>query len=178
MTTKQGDQERADDAGRPAQHDENGKAKFQVALDKVPETSRRSKRGSRCGSSSPARAVERNLTLPIVPTATMIGVKSMFSGRSLGEGENANFDVVVASPDGKQLPATGLRYELLRIERRYQYYRRDGRWDYEPVKSVSRISTAASTWRPTGPGAFRCPSPMAATGSMYRAMIAAFRPPP
>src|SRR5581483_468605 len=64
----------------------------------------------------------------------------LFNGRSLGEGESAGFDVVVAAPDGKQLAATGLRYELLRVERRYQYYRRDGRWDWEPVKSVRRVA--------------------------------------
>jgi uncharacterized protein YfaS (alpha-2-macroglobulin family) len=121
--------------------DDNGKAKFDVVLDKVPETSRplEAQLTVRLVESG-GRAVERNLTLPITPTATMIGVKPLFSGRSLGEGENAGFDVIVATPEGKQLPATGLRYELLRIERRYQYYRRDGRWDYEPVKSVSRIA--------------------------------------
>ena len=70
----------------------------------------------------------------------MIGVKPLFSGKSLGEGENAGFDVIVAAPDGKQLAASGLRYELLKIERRYQYYRRDGRWEYEPVKSTRRMS--------------------------------------
>src|SRR5205823_13566325 len=73
-------------------------------------------------------------------TATMIGVKPLFAGKSLGEGENAGFDVIVAAPDGKQLAASGLRYELLKIERRYQYYRRDGRWEYEPVKSTKRLA--------------------------------------
>jgi alpha-2-macroglobulin len=121
--------------------DENGKAKFQVSLDKLPETTRplEAQITVRLVESG-GRAVERNLTLPIVPASTMIGVKPLFSGRSLGDGENAGFDVVVAAPDGKQLPASGLRYELLRVERRYQYYRRDGRWDYEPVKSVRRIA--------------------------------------
>ena len=65
----------------------------------------------------------------------MIGVKPLFSGRSLGEGENASFDVALVAPDGKTLAAQGLRYELLKIESRYQYYRRDGRWEYEPIKS-------------------------------------------
>src|SRR5262249_26861350 len=121
--------------------DENGKAKFQVTLDKLPETTRplEAQVTVRLVESG-GRSVERNLTLPITPTATMIGVKPLFSGRSLGEGESAIFDVVLASPDGKQQAVNGLRYELLRIERRYQYYRRDGRWDYEPIKSVSRIS--------------------------------------
>jgi len=87
--------------------DENGKAKFQVALDKVPETSRplEARITVRLVESG-GRAVEAQSTLPIVPTATMIGVKSCFSGRSLGEGEKANFDVVVASPDGNSSPQT------------------------------------------------------------------------
>ena len=40
------------------------------------------------------RAVERKLTLPVVADGDMIGVKPLFSGRSLGEGENASFDVI------------------------------------------------------------------------------------
>ena len=59
---------------------------------------------------------------------------------SLGEGESAGFDVIVVSPDGRQLAASGLRSELLKTQRRYQYYRRDGRWDYEPVKSTRRLA--------------------------------------
>ena len=54
------------------------------------------------------------------PAANMIGVKPLFSGRSLGEGETATFDVVLVAPDGKTLAAQGLRYELLKIESRYQ----------------------------------------------------------
>ncbi len=121
--------------------DDDGKAKFTVSLDKLPETTRplEAQITVRLVESG-GRAVERNITLPIVPAATMIGVKPLFSGRSLGEGESAGFDVIVVSPDGKQLAASGLRYELLKVERRYQYYRRDGRWEYEPVKSTRRIA--------------------------------------
>jgi uncharacterized protein YfaS (alpha-2-macroglobulin family) len=76
-------------------------------------------------------------------------VKPLFSGKSLGEGENAGFDVIVVSPTAA-VAAVRLRYELLKIERRYQYYRRDGRWEYEPVKSTrrttdGRIDVAAGT---------------------------------
>jgi uncharacterized protein YfaS (alpha-2-macroglobulin family) len=123
------------------QTDDNGKAKFTVALDKVPDTSRplEAQVTIRLVESG-GRAVERNLTIPVVPTATMIGVKPLFSGKSLGDNESATFDVVVATPDGKQIAGTGLRYELLKVERRYQYYRRDGRWEYEPVKSTRRLA--------------------------------------
>ena len=70
----------------------------------------------------------------------MIGIKPLFSGRSLGEGENATFDVVVASPDGAPLARGGLRYELLKVETKYQWYRRDGVWDFEPMKTTRRVA--------------------------------------
>ncbi len=54
---------------------------------------------------SGGRAVERKLTLPITPEAAMIGVKPAFSGRSLADGANADFDVVMAAPDGATLNA-------------------------------------------------------------------------
>ena len=41
------------------------------------------------------------------------------------------------------MPKRGLHYELLRIETHYQYYKRDGSWNYEPVKQTSRIADGA-----------------------------------
>ena len=41
------------------------------------------------------RAVERKITLPVTPTGNMIGVKPLFSGRSLADGANAAFDVIM-----------------------------------------------------------------------------------
>ena len=86
------------------------------------------------------RAVERKLTLPVIPAGPMIGIKPLFSGRSLGEGENAAFDVVFASPEGTSLASNGLRYELLKVETKYQWYRRDGAWEFEPVKTTKRVA--------------------------------------
>src|SRR6185295_7254326 len=97
--------------------DDKGKASFEVRLDKLPASSRplEAQLIVRLAESG-GRAVERKVTLPITAAGNMIGVKPLFSGRSLGEGETASFDVVLAAPDGKTLAGTGLRYELLRIE--------------------------------------------------------------
>ncbi|MEA2991374.1 MAG: alpha-2-macroglobulin, partial [Alphaproteobacteria bacterium] len=121
--------------------DANGKATFKVALDKLPATTRALQaqvivRLAEAGG----RAVERKLDLPVVPSGPMIGVKPLFSGRSLGEGENAGFDVVMTAPDGTPLARSGLRYELLQIESRYQWYKQDGIWQFEPVKSTCRVA--------------------------------------
>src|SRR5258708_2538471 len=86
------------------------------------------------------RGVERNLVLPVAPAAAMIGVEPLFGDKSVAEGDKAAFDVVFVAPDGKQLARDGLRYELLKIESRYQWYRQNSSWEYEPVKSTTRVA--------------------------------------
>ena len=66
------------------------------------------------------------------------------------------------------MPRSGLRYELLKIERRYQYYRRDGRWDYEPVKSTRRIADGRIDVAADKPGRIAMP----VTWGRYRLDVA------
>jgi alpha-2-macroglobulin len=121
--------------------DRNGKAKFPVTLDKQPSATRPIEAQLLVRLAEPGgRAVERKLTIPVTPAAAMIGVKPAFAGRSLGEGENATFDVIVAAPEGATLARTGMRYELLKVERRYQWYRRDSSFEYEAVKVTRRVA--------------------------------------
>ena len=140
------------------QTDEKGKASFDVTLEKLPQTSQplEAQVIVRMAESG-GRAVERKLTLPVTAAADMIGVKPLFSGRSLGEGETASFDVVMAAPDGKTVAAKGLRYELLKIESRYQWYRRDGRWDFEPIKITRRIADGRIDVEAGTPGRIAAP---------------------
>src|SRR5581483_141237 len=81
--------------------DASGKAAFEVALESVPDTSRPLEAQIAITmSESGGRGVERKLTVPVTPSAPMIGVKPAFSGRSLDDGANADFDIVMAAPDG------------------------------------------------------------------------------
>ena len=89
---------------------------------------------------SGGRAVEKKLTLPVKPAAAMIGVKPAFAGRSLADGANADFDVVMVAPDGSKLARKNLRYELLKVETSYQWYRQNGQWQFEPVKRSERVA--------------------------------------
>src|SRR5262249_11873475 len=121
--------------------DADGKARFSVTLEKQPATTRPLQAQVVVRMAEPGgRAVERKLTLPVIPGGPMIGVKPLFSGRSLGEGENAGFDVVFVSPEGAARAQTGRRYELLKIDTKYQWYRREGSWDFEPVKTTTRVA--------------------------------------
>jgi hypothetical protein len=121
--------------------DANGKARLSVALQKQPVTTRPLEAQVIVRMAEPGgRAVERKLSLPVLAAGPMIGVKPLFSGRSLGEGESASFEVIVAAPDGKSIPQSGLRYELLKIDSKYQWFRRDSAWEFEPVKSTKRVA--------------------------------------
>ena len=84
------------------------------------------------------RAVERTLTLPILPKNGEIGVKKTFS--DLGEGATATFDVVAVTADGKRTARQGVHWSLYRISNDYQWYNSDGRWNFERVKSSRRIA--------------------------------------
>ncbi|MFN3350020.1 alpha-2-macroglobulin family protein [Pseudorhodoplanes sp.] len=124
--------------------DEDGKASFAVPLDAVPTTERllEARIAIRLAESG-GRAVERKLTLPVTPSADMVGVRPLFNGRSLGERDNAGFDVIMVDSEGRRIAKNGLRYELSRIETRYQWYRQHGYWNFEPVKSSRRIADGA-----------------------------------
>ncbi|TMK51283.1 MAG: alpha-2-macroglobulin family protein [Alphaproteobacteria bacterium] len=121
--------------------DANGVATFPVSLAKPPSSTRPQEaqifvRMAEAGG----RAVERKLVLPVAPATAMIGVKPLFGGKSVPEGDKAVFDVIFASPDGKTVARDGLRYELLKLESRYQWYRQNSYWEYEPVKSTTRVA--------------------------------------
>ena len=117
-----------------------GKASFPVAIDKIPATSRPLEATITVSmAESGGRAVERKITLPIAPDAPMIGIKPAFSGRSLADGANADFDVVVAAPDGKTLGQKALHYALLRVETSYQWYRHNSNWEFEPIKRTESV---------------------------------------
>ena len=123
------------------QTDAQGKASFSVALDKLPVTTRPLEATVTVSmAESGGRAVERQLTLPVAADATMIGVKPAFSGRSLADGANADFDVVMIAPDGKLLAKKGLRYSLLKVETSYQWYRQNGEWNFEPIKRTEKVA--------------------------------------
>jgi uncharacterized protein YfaS (alpha-2-macroglobulin family) len=121
--------------------DAAGKASFPVKLDKVPATTRPLEAKVAVSmAESGGRAVEAELTLPVMPEAAMIGVKPAFSSRSLADGANADFDVVMVAPDGSKLAKKDLRYELLKVETRYQWYKQNGQWQFEPVKRTARVA--------------------------------------
>ena len=138
--------------------DSAGKASFTATLDKVPASTRPLQaeivvRMAEAGG----RAVERKLTLPITPSAAMIGVKPLFTGKALGDSDTASFDAVMVAPDGKAIAKTGLHWQLLRVDSKYQWYRNEGYWQYEPVKVTRRIADGTIDVSTDKPGRIAVP---------------------
>src|SRR5580700_10609410 len=138
------DEENASNERAPIENlpesDANGVATFPVSVAKPPSSTRPQEaqifiRMAEAGG----RAVERKIVLPVAPSTAMIGVKPLFGDKSVSEGDKAAFDVAFVSPEGKSLARDGLRYELLKVESRYQWYRQNSSWEFEPVKSTQRV---------------------------------------
>jgi len=88
---------------------------------------------------SGGRTVERVVTLPVRAKGATIGVKKDFD-ETLGEGEDAVFELVDVGADGQRIPRKGVTWSLYKVSNDYQWFNSDGRWSFEPVKSSKRLA--------------------------------------
>ena len=133
--------------------DAQGRAEVGVGLPALPRTSRQLEADVIVKlRESGGRTIERTVTLPIDLKARRIGIKPLFSGGQIGEGELARFEAVLIDGDGQPLAAKALKWELLRLDQRWQWYSRDGAWNYEPVVNARRVAAGASETSPDAPG--------------------------
>ena len=86
------------------------------------------------------RAVERSLKLPVALSEPVVAVKKLFEDGSLSAGAMANFAVVAANPDGSRLARDGVTWTVSRIDRTWQWYLADGRWNYEATRTTRRVA--------------------------------------
>ncbi|MBN9000089.1 MAG: alpha-2-macroglobulin family protein, partial [Rhizobiales bacterium] len=86
------------------------------------------------------RAVERRLSLPVIPEGPHLGIKPTFEGGTVAEGADAGFDLIAVGGDGARVAAKGASWTVERLETNYQWYRRDGAWKYEPITTASRVA--------------------------------------
>ncbi len=138
--------------------DADGKATFAVALEEVPASGRPLEATVVVRLAEPGgRAVEHEVKLPVTPRSDMIGVKPLFKGSALGDQDIAKFDVVMATPASMQVAAKGLKWQLLRIKSKYQWYRQYGSWNYEPIKVTRRVADGTIDVGATQPGQIEVP---------------------
>jgi len=139
--------------GNLPQTDEKGIASLAIALPGLPRTSRLLEAGITVRLREPGgRTIERRTTLDIAPAQPLIGIKPAFDDDTIGRGETAEFDIVMLDRAGKTVAAKNLKWEVLRVERHYQWYSRSGSWGYEPITYTRRVADGVTATRPGAPG--------------------------
>ncbi|WP_020180929.1 alpha-2-macroglobulin [Methylopila sp. M107] len=119
--------------------DAAGQATVRIAEPELPDTTKPLQADVSLRVAEPSgRTLERTLTLPVASRGERIGVKPAFA--NLGAGETAKFEVRVAGQNGQPAAASGLSWQLLKVETSYQWYATDGRWNFETINKTRRIA--------------------------------------
>jgi len=130
--------------GLPAT-DADGKAHIPVLLPALPKTSRPLEADVILKlRESGGRTIERTVTLPVDLKAPRIGIRPLFKGGQAEEGEPARFEAILLGADGKVADAKGLKWELMRLENRWQWYSRDGSWNFEAQTNTRRVAAGTA----------------------------------
>ncbi|MEI9900782.1 MAG: MG2 domain-containing protein [Hyphomicrobium sp.] len=133
--------------------DAQGIAQVAISLPAVPKTAKPLEASvSLRLRESGGRTIERTVTIPVDLKQARVGLKPLFKGSDLDEKQTASFEVVVLDADGKRAAADGLAWTLSRLDTNWQWYRRDGQWNYEAVTLTRKV--ADGTLNPTADGAF------------------------
>ncbi len=85
------------------------------------------------------RPVERKTDLPLTNTSARLGLKPLFDG-SVEEGQDAVVSLIAVDSDGQRIAFEKAEWQLERIRTDFQWYKIDGRWNYEPIRSRSRVA--------------------------------------
>ena len=122
--------------------DQTGNAKFEAFVDQAPATTRLldAKVNARMREGG-GRAVERSTTIRIRPEADIIGIRPDFAGDEVAENSNAGFRVIAVSPQGERIDVGNAQWTLTNIERRYQWYRSNNSWNYEPITVERKVAS-------------------------------------
>ncbi|MBX6322619.1 MAG: alpha-2-macroglobulin family protein, partial [Rhodospirillaceae bacterium] len=123
--------------------DENGEVSLDLALDAVPDTPQPLDATLRVEVYEfGGRPVVETLTLPVHNRDRAIGIKPLFADGEVPEGTSAGFEIIAVAPDGSPVAAQGLRYSVIREDWDYQWFYRDGSWDYDIVVRDQPVSTS------------------------------------
>ena len=86
------------------------------------------------------RPVERIIVREILPDGPRIGIKPLFEG-ALREGAEAAFEVIAIDEATMRTDMGNVSWVLSRIERHYQWYKVNGRWNWEPITRRVRVAS-------------------------------------
>jgi alpha-2-macroglobulin len=87
------------------------------------------------------RTIERSLVMPVDLNQRRIGIKPGFVGDQAKEGADESFDVIMVDGRGASVDAKGLKWELVRLEQRWQWFSRGDSYTYDMQTVTRRVSS-------------------------------------
>ena len=124
------------DAGRTGA---DGTAKVAVRLPAIERTARPMMAKVQLRLKEPGgRVIERSVSMPVRTGAQRIGIKRLFEG-SVGEGQAARFEIIAIDENDARMAMAGLKWEIVRLNRSWQWYKRDGAWQYEAITIPEKV---------------------------------------
>lgn len=88
------------------------------------------------------RPVERRIERPLLPPTSVMGIKPLFEGDAVAEGEPAGFQIVAVGPDGQPVDGTA-DWVINRVDTDYQWYALNGSWEYEPITRRTKVASGS-----------------------------------
>lgn len=133
--------------------DDKGIAQLEISLPEMPQTSKllAAQLDLRLREAS-GRVLARNTNFTVRSQKSFVGLKPAVKSGEIAKNAPAEFDVVVLDPDGKPSAAKGLTWELSKIETRFQWYNRNGSWQFEHINYQRKVANGtldASVDKPT-----------------------------
>lgn len=123
------------------QTDINGHADLSIALPQLPVTTRPLKADVAVRMREPGgRAVERTASLPITARQPLLGLRPLFEGGSVAEGQPARFNVIALNPAGELITAPSAAWTLKRLTRDWQWFNTNGTWQWEAVTRSAKVA--------------------------------------
>ena len=136
----------------------DGKATIAVSLPAIPKTVRPLQADVTVRlRETGGRTIERSIAIPVDVQASRIGIKPEFENSAAKENSDAAFQVVFLGSDGKPAEASGVEWELTRLDTTWQWYSRGGSWNYESQTVKRKVQSGTLAVEAGKPAALTAP---------------------
>jgi len=136
-----------------ARTDDDGRATVSFTLPPIPRTAKPLQAKLLVRLREPGgRTIERSVSRPVATGLPRLGVKPLFDDDRIGEGAPARFKVIALDAAGKTAPRDSISWQVLRLDRVWQWYKRKGSWTYDSAVVTRKVAAGSLNVDGTSPG--------------------------
>ncbi|WP_207457849.1 alpha-2-macroglobulin [Azospirillum sp. SYSU D00513] len=134
--------------------DAEGRSVVSVSLPSLPDVTRPLRADVRVALSEPGgRPARASVALPVRAKDFSVGLRPRFPDGQIGEGHEAQFDVIAVAPDGALVAKPGLSWELIEERVTFVWYEQDGLYSYKAITKDVPLTSGTVNATASGPAA-------------------------